>query len=361
MIKLHDGMTYEGNLTFKNDPISKLPNNLTVKGNLHIEKTKITELPENLTVYGHLYLWYSDVTKLPDSINVYGGLFLQDSKITEISSALKIEGSLVLTGNPVSKLPDNLIVPGNLELSYTPLTELPSGLIVGETLDLSYSNITKLPDGLIVGRDLELDYSKIASLPEDLVVGGELDLRNTKIKLPANITVGGDVSYYRSQYKNDLKGVNIMYIENGEYVDGKYVFLDGVIIHVSHREIICDGKYAYYVGRIPGLNVITDGNFVVQCNSVDDGIKELNFKHAESLGINQYAELTLGSTVSIEDVVTLYRIISEVDQIESREFDNDIRAHSIEHNKETYAIWELIEIMKDHDHIGYSEFVEFFT
>ena len=208
---------------------------------------------------------------------------------------------------------------GNLYLSGTGITALPEGLTVGGWLDLSGTGITALPEGLTVGGSLYLRGTGITALPEGLTVGGSLYLRGTGIM--------------RGQVKQVKK------LKQGDYEDGKYLYADNILIHVKRR--VTFGKYIYYIGKIKGNNVISDGTNYAHCKNPKEGIADLEFKAAELRGAEPYKDLTPESELSYNDAVTAYRIITGACRAGTESFLNTLKEV-----KESYIVSEIIELTK---------------
>ena len=167
--------------------------------------------------------------------------------------------------------------------------------------------------------------------------GGWLDLSDTQITaLPDNLTVGGWL---------DLRGTQITgsreckHLTNGDYVPGKYIYCDEILTHVKRAKQI-DG-YTYYIGKIKGRNVISDGALYAHCNSFKDGVLDLEFKKAADRGADQYNHLTLDSVVSKDDAITMYRIITGACKAGTEQFLSTIREF-----KDEYTVREIIDITK---------------
>ena len=283
---------------------------------------------------GSLDLIGTPITSLPDNLTVCGSLYLNDTPITSLPDNLTVGGSLDISGTKITSLPDNLTVGGWLDLSGTPITSLPDNLTVGGSLDLSGTPITSLPDNLTVGIWLDLRYTQITSLPDSLTVGGSLDLRYTPI----------------TSKNNERKKVKRL--KNGDYVDGRYLYCDNVLIHVKRKKQI--GVYTYFVGKIKGMNAIFDGENYAHCKDFKDGVNDLAFKKAKDRGAEQYREYTMDTVVSFEDAKTMYRIITGSCKAGTEQFVNGLRSV-----KEQYTVREIIEITK-HAYRG-EVFKAFFT
>ena len=185
----------------------------------------------------------------------------------------------------------------------------------GGWLDLSGTGITSLPEGLTVGGWLDLRGTGITSLPEGLTVGGSLDLRGTGITNP---------KHYRK-------------FKNGDYVAGKYLYCDDILVHVKRKKKI--GEYTYFVGKIKGVNVIFDGENYAHCNSFKDGVCDIEFKKAKDRGADQYKAYTLDTVVSFEEAKTMYRIITGACKVGTENFIKNVRDI-----KKNYTVKELIAI-----------------
>ena len=206
----------------------------------------------------------------------------------------------------------------------------------GGSLDLSDTPITSLPDGLTVGGSLVLSGTPIKSLPDGLTVGGSLDLCGTPItSLPDGLTVGG-IIFSNGRLTNPTAYHEL---RNGDYVEGKYLFCDGILTHVKRKKQI--GNYTYYIGRIKGKNVIYDGENYAHCKSLKDGINDLEFKQAKERGAEQYKGYKLDTVVTYEDAITMYRIITGACKAGTEQFISSLREV-----KDKYTVREIIDITK---------------
>ena len=239
-------------------------------------------------------------------------------------------GGLDLRGTGITSLPDNLTVSGWLDLEgCTGITSLPDNLTVSGWLDLRGTGITSLPDNLTVGGGLDLRGTGITSLPDNLTVGGWLDLRGTGITNP--------------QYRK---------LQNGDYVPGRYLYADNILTHVKRKRAI--QGYTLYVGKIPGVNVVSDGNNYAHCRTIRDGIADLIFKAAKDRGAEQYKTLTPDSVLKTEEAITMYRIITGACQQGTARF-----VESIGNLKDEYTVREIIEMTKGQ--YGADRFAKYFN
>ena len=188
----------------------------------------------------------------------------------------------------------------------------------GGFLDLRGTQITALPEGLTVGGFLDLENcTQITALPEGLTVGGNLYLRGTQI-------TNGD-QYHR--------------LQEGDFVEGKYIYCDGILTHISRKKTF--GQYTYFIGKIKGQNVIYDGEFYAHCDSFESGIRDLSFKRAKDRGAEQYKDLTLDSVIKHDDAIVMYRIITGACQQGTQRF-----LDSLDEHKEEYTIREIIDLTR---------------
>ena len=185
----------------------------------------------------------------------------------------------------------------------------------GGSLWLNNTKITSLPDNLKVRGSPDLSGTPITTLPDNLTVGGGLDLSNTKIK-------------NRDHYNR---------LQNGDYVEGDYLFADGILTHVKRAKKI--GEYTFYVGKIPGMNVVFDGKYYAQCKTFREGVRDIEFKRASDRGAEQYRPLTLDSEVSKDEAITMYRVITGACQQGTESFVGSLRD-----TKDRYTIREMISI-----------------
>ena len=315
-------------------------------GNLNIADTDYTELPEGLSVGGWLDLSCTPITKLPEGLSVGGGLELYGTPITELPEGLSIGGWFNLSHTQITKLPEGLSVGGWLDLRDTPITELPEGLSVGGGLDLRFTPIAELPEGLIVGGDLVLSGTQITKLPEGLTIGGSLYLRDTPItKLPDGLSVGGSISGFLGCTSH------IKRLENGDFVPGRYLYADGILTHVKRKKNF--QNYDYFIGKIPGRNVLSDGTYYVHCGSIRDGIRDLAFKRAKNRGADQFRDIGLDDLIPTDDMVAMYRVITGACQQGTEHF-----LQSLGRLKESYTVREAIALTEGQ--YGADQFREFF-
>ena len=243
-----------------------------------------------------------------------GYLDLRNTQITELPEGLTVGGSLYLSGTQITELPEGLTVGGSLYLSGTQITELPEGLTVGGWLDLRNTQITELPEGLTVGGDLYLSGTQITELPEGLTVGGYLYLSNTQIK--------------QRKCKR---------LKNGDYVPGKYLYADNILTHIKKKKTV--GEYTLFIGKIPGQNVVFDGENYAHCRTLREGIADLLFKSAKDRGVDQYLGISLDDSFTVEELKTMYRVITGACKAGTESFVSSLR-----NLKEKYTIREAIEM-----------------
>ena len=199
----------------------------------------------------------------------------------------------------------------------------------GGGLDLSGTGITALPDNLTVGGYLDLSGTGITSLPDNLTVGGGLYLSGT------GITDTGKVKKLR----------------DGDYVEGRYLYADGILTHVRKRRKL--GSYTVYVGKIKGKNVVSDGVHYAHCDSIRDGIADILFKTASDRGADQYKGMSLDTEMTVDEAVTMYRIITGACRKGSAAF-----VDGLKNKKERYTIRECIELTRGQ--YGAERFASFF-
>lgn len=220
-----------------------------------------------------------------------GNLSLNCSGYTELPAGLIVDNWLELRCTRITKLPDGLLVGGGIDLSKSLITELPDNLVVGGGLDLSDTQITKLPDNLTVGTWINLSGTKITELPDTLTLGG-----------PPNFIIGGPIRGFHGDTSH------VKYLKNGEYAPGRYLYADYVLTHVGRKKRF--QNYDYYVGKIPGHNVICDGTYYAHCSCIRNGTRDLSFKHAENRGADQYRNISLDKQIPTDELVTMYRVIT---------------------------------------------------
>ena len=237
----------------------------------------------------------------------------------------------------------------SLILNATNITTLPEDIIIGGALFANDSNLVSLPDNLIIGGNLDIRNTKISKLPENLVVGGWIDMTNTEIHdKPESILIGGDI--YHNMHLSYKSYVNYAIIDednpwkqkhtlhNGDYVPGKYLYVDNMLTHIKSEKKI--GKYTYYIGKLD-TDVIYDGEYYAHCRSFKEGIRALAFKHSHYRWVNQYKNIDIDQPVPFYDAITLYRIITGACRVGTEKFLETFCA-----DKSEYTPREIIEITK---------------
>ena len=165
------------------------------------------------------------------------------------------------------------------------------------------------------GKAMKYTLKKLKQIMEEN--GGSLYLSGTQIT-------------NRDHYKQ---------LRNGDYVPNKYFYCDGILTHVKRRKNI--GKYLYYIGKIKGRNVITDGTLFAHCKNLRDGIADIEFKKAKDRGAEQYKGLTRESVVKTEDAIAMYRIITGACKAGTEQF-----LQTLGELKPEYTVQEIIELTK---------------
>lgn len=158
----------------------------------------------------------------------------------------------------------------------------------------------------------------------------------------------------------DLSGTSITSAEkqkvkrlkDGDYVEGKYLYADGILLHIKRKRKI--GEFTLFVGKIKGRNCVYDGKNYAHCDTVREGIADLLFKSAKDRGAEQYKNLSLETELTVEEAVTMYRVITGACRAGSENFVNSLGTL-----KEKYTIREAIELTKGQ--YGAERFREFFN
>lgn len=179
--------------------------------------------------------------------------------------------------------------------------------------------------------------------------GGSLDLNGTGItSLPDNLTVGGSL-YLRG---TNVSPGNVKRLRNGDYSPGRYLYADNILTHIRSKKSV--GRITVYVGKIPGHNVVTDGKHYAHCDKIRDGVADLLFKSASDRGAAQYKSVSLDDSFTVEEAVTMYRIITGACRQGSEAFVNSLG----DNLKERYTVREMLELTKGQ--YGADKFAEFF-
>ena len=143
--------------------------------------------------------------------------------------------------------------------------------------------------------------------------GGSLDLRGTSIK-----------------------NANAKHLKDGDYVPEQYLYCDGILTHVKRSRKI--GNYTFYVGKIKGRNVVSDGTLYAHCKTFKEGVLDLEFKKCKERGAEQYSALTLESELTFDEAVIAYRIITGACRAGTQAF-----LDTLKERKDKYTIAEIIK------------------
>ena len=182
------------------------------------------------------------------------------------------------------------------------------------------------------GGSLDLEGTQITALPDNLTVGGSLDLEGTQI-----------TAKDRRKVKK---------LKDGTYVEGKYLYADGILTHIKGRRKV--GEHVFYIGKINGKNVVSDGVHYAHCKKLRDGIADLMFKTAKDRGAEQYKGLSLDTVFTVEEAITMYRVITGACKQGSESFVESLG----DKVQEKYTIRECIEVTKGQ--YGHEAFARFF-
>ena len=189
-------------------------------------------------------------------------------------------------------------------------------------LDLRGTGITSLPDGLTVSGSLDLRGTGITSLPDGLTVGGWLDLSDTGI------------TDKKAEWQKVRKPVN------GDMRPGRYIYADDIMFPWTGRSHT-SGKYTVYIGKIKDQLLVTDGKLWAHCSNLKDGIADILFKEAKDRGADQYKGIDIDKPLTVEELKTVYRVITGACRAGTEAFINQISDL-----KEKYTVADAIEMTK---------------
>lgn len=313
--------------------ITELPDNLTVNGSISLSDTNIDKLPNNLIVKGSLFASYTYITEIPYSLKVENSIFLDHTPITELPYNLTVGGYLNLTDTSIAVLPDNLTVSNSLNISNTKVVKLPDSLRFGWGLILNDTKFTELPDNLTIPGRLVLNDSNIKELPSNLTVGECLEIRGLNLSsLPDNLTVGGYIYYSDLKEKvlskvnkifspeqhkkiHDLQNMALFWERNGV----SYIKVNGIfsVIDSHHGNVY---KVHELGKEVKPFYFMTDGdNHWVHGETIREAKAQLIYKLSDK-DASRYKKLSLNDTLSYEEAIVAYRIITNSLDIWVRDF-----------------------------------------
>jgi len=245
------------------------------------------------------------------------------------------------------------IVEGYLDL-YS-LTSIPEGFNPTVEANLNLSGLTSIPKGFnpTVGGDLYL--SSLTSIPEGFnpTVGEDLYLRSlTSIPKGFNPTVGGDV-YLPNKLQSKLKYTKLNRNIPISFQNGKYIKIDGIFTEVvNHKGNVWRVKK---LNNLKEFYLVTDGaGKYAHGDTLEQAREDLVYKISESADKNKYQKLTLNSTLSFEEGVEAYRVITGACSFGVKDF---VTTKGIEKDK-AYSVAEIIKLTKGS--YGSESFKQFF-
>ena len=366
--KTHNSLIVYGHFSLIDTQIESLPDNLIIGGSFTLNGTLIKHLSNNLVVGNNLEIRHVNITSLPDKLIIGGNIDIFYTNITKLPNNFIIGGRLKVNDSGIINLPENLTIGGDMDLSYGKMTELPNNLTVGGNIDLSCSKINKLPDNLFVCGYLDITHTNIKKLPKNLVVNSELDMRYTPIKkLPNTLTVDGFLckddltekeyssikNYLSPKQKKIIHGLKNMVLFWEK--DGvRYIKADGIfsVIDSHHGNVYCVHK----IGEEDRpFYLVTDGeNNWAHGDTLAEAKADLIYKISDR-DTSAYENLSMDDTLSYEDAIAAYRIITGACSAGTRDFlENRLPSP----HKDKYTIREIIELTDDE--YGSERFKKFF-
>ena len=179
--------------------------------------------------------------------------------------------------------------------------------------------------------------------------GGCLDLSGTGItSLPENLTVGSCLVLSGTGITNIKK---VKRLVNGDYVPSRYLYCDNVLTHIKSKKTL--NNFTFYVGKIKGKNVISDGKNYAHCSSFRDGVSDLAYKSCAERGAEQYRSIDKNLEIPLCDCMTMYRVITGACKQGTESF-----ANSIVNPKSGYTVMEMVDVTKGQ--YGHDTFTRFF-
>ena len=194
---------------------------------------------------------------------------------------------------------------------------------------------------------------KCIKVGEVLTVVGNLDLRGTQItSLPDNITVGGNL-YLEGTQISSLPD-NIHNIPSMLMWGDRYILVDGIFAEViNHRGNVWETKR---VGRKDIEYIVTDGNGkYAHGYTIKDAKGDLIYK-ISNRDTSRYKDLKLTDTLTHEDAIEAYRVITGACSAGTRYF---VENYLGDDKAESYTIEDIIRLTKGR--FGNQIFADFFN
>ena len=192
----------------------------------------------------------------------------------------------------------------------------------------------------------------LTSIPEGFnpTVGGSLYLSSlTSIPEGFNPTVGGSLDL-GSDLKCNYKRLPSGYLLSWQ--DGKYLLADGIFTEViSHRGNV---YHVRKIGQKEIIYLVTDGNGIwSHGETLKEAKNDLLFK-INNRTKDDYIGFKLADTLSFEDAITCYRVITGACSFGTKDF----VANRLVKKQKEYTIAQMIEVTKGE--YGNKTFSDFF-
>ena len=100
--------------------------------------------------------------------------------------------------------------------------------------------------------------------------------------------------------------------------------------------------------------MVSDGDLYAHCDKLSDGIADLAFKRAKNRGAEQYKDVTLDTVMTLDEAVTMYRVITGACRQGSQNFVDNLG----DKRKDKYTVRECIELTRGQ--FNAERFAEFF-
>ena len=299
------------------------------------------------------------LTTIGRAVYVSENATLQADALTTIGGAVYVSEGATLQADALTTIGGAVYVREGATLQADALATIGSSVDVGEGATLQADALATIGDYVYVGEGATLQADALAT------IGGAVYVRkNATFKADALTTIGSSVYVSENatyspknavQDKPKADDICAKLKRNGfETPDGKYIIADGILTEIiSHKANVWRVRK---IARTAIEYLITDGNGnYAHGATLAEAKEDLLYKVADRKK-SDYEHLTVNDTLTHEDAIKCYRVITGACSSETRYFvENRLNGD----RKEKYTIAEIIKLTAGE--YGSETFKSFFT
>jgi len=232
----------------------------------------------------------------------------------------------------------SLAIHSEAKFSASQLTSIGGNVYVHSEAKFSAPQLTSVGGGVYIYREAEFSAPQLTSIGGDAYV-------HSKAEFPQLTSVGGHLDVYREAEFSAPQLKNKGFIREMRNEEERYGFIktDDRVIQFTSKRIRTIGGQKYLVYQTPfiGIKYVINKigtEYWAHCNTVKQGLFDIRFKEVDR-DMSQYEDLTLEDTLSYEDAIIMYRVITGACQAGTEQF---LLTHKIK--ERDYTLKEIIEL-----------------